>query len=102
MAEGMNAVPHDDRAPEVLVILPRALLALFPEAQAEVHVSAKTIAGMIAVLDARWPGMKSRLCDETPRIRQHLAIFCNGARAELNSPLDDGDRIYVLTAVSGG
>jgi molybdopterin converting factor small subunit len=98
----MNAFPHDDRAPEVLVILPRALLALFPEARAEVRVSAKSVAGMIAALDARWPGMKSRLCDETPRIRQHLAIFRNGARAELGSPLHDGDTIYVLTAVSGG
>jgi sulfur-carrier protein len=88
--------------PEVQVILPRALLALFPEAQAEVKVSANTIAGMIADLDARWPGMKSRLCDETPSIRRHLAIFCDGARVELRSHLEDGDKIYVLTAVSGG
>ncbi len=92
----------DDLAPDVQVILPRALLALFPEAQAEVKISAKTVGGMIAALDARWPGMQSRLCDETPRIRRHLAIFLNGTRAELASPLRSGDRIYVLTAVSGG
>lgn len=92
----------DDSDPEILVTLPRALLALFPEAQAEVKICAPTIAGMIAVLDARWPGMQSRLCDETPRIRRHLAIFRNGARAELGSPLQTGDKIYVLTAVSGG
>ena len=89
-------------APEVLVILPRPLLALFPDAKAEVKVPAKTVADMIAALDSRWPGMRNRLCDETPRIRRHLSIFCNGARAELGSPLQDGDRVYVLTAVSGG
>ena len=95
-------MPHNGKAPEVQVFLPRALLALFPEAQAEVKVSANTIAGVIAALDARWPGMKSKLCDETPSIRRHLAIFCNGARVKLRSHLEDGDKIHVLTAVSGG
>jgi sulfur carrier protein ThiS len=93
---------HIGKVPEVQVILPRALLALFPEAQAEIKVSATTIADVIAALDARWPGMKNRLCDETPKIRRHLAIFCNGARVELRSHLEDGDKIYVLTAVTGG
>jgi sulfur-carrier protein len=93
---------HQGKVSEVQVLLPRALLALFPEAQAEVKISANTIAGVIAALDARWPGMKSRLCDETPNIRRHLAIFCNGARVELRSRLEDGDKVYVLTAVSGG
>ena len=92
----------DGQGPEVLVILPRPLLALFPDAQAKVKVSANTIAGMIYALDAKYPGMKNRLCDETPNIRRHLAIFCNGSRAELRSQLQDGDKIYVLTAVSGG
>jgi molybdopterin converting factor small subunit len=93
---------REDEIPEVQVILPRALLVLFSEAQAEVKVSANTIAGVIAALDARWPGMKSRLCDETPSIRRHLAIFCNGARVQLRSNLKDRDKIYVLTTVSGG
>jgi molybdopterin converting factor small subunit len=92
----------DLSVPEVLVILPRPLLALFPDSTAEVKVPAKTVADMIAALDSRWPGMRDRLCDETPRIRRHLSIFCNGRRADLSSPLQEGDEIYVLTAVSGG
>ena len=36
---------HKGKVPEIEVLLPRALLALFPEAQAEVKVSANTIAG---------------------------------------------------------
>jgi molybdopterin converting factor small subunit len=93
---------NNHRTPEVLVILPRPLLALFPDAVARVKIPAGTIADMIAALDARWPGMRDRLCDETPRIRRHLSIFCNGLRAELASPLNDGDEVYVLTAMSGG
>jgi molybdopterin converting factor small subunit len=95
-------MPSSHPIPEVLVILPRPLLALFPDAAAEVNVPAKTVADMIAALDSRWPGMRNRLCDETPRIRRHLSIFCNGTRADLESPLQDGDEVYVLTAVSGG
>jgi sulfur-carrier protein len=93
---------NNHRTPEVSVILPRPLLALFPDAIARVKVPARTIDDMIGALDARWPGMRHRLCDETPRIRRHLSIFCNGVRAELGSPLRDGDEIYVLTAMSGG
>ena len=90
------------QAANVLVVLPSALLALFPDALPRVEVRAGTVAGMIAALDARWPGMRNRLCDETPRIRPHLSIFRNGARAGLDTPLEDGDEIYVLTAMSGG
>jgi sulfur-carrier protein len=87
---------------EVMVFLPRPLLALFPGAQAEVTVFASTIDGMIDALDRRWPGMRGRLCDETPRIRLHLSIFCGGERAALDTILSDGSEVYVLTAMSGG
>ncbi|MGO8953374.1 MAG: MoaD/ThiS family protein [Rhodomicrobium sp.] len=92
----------DSHSAEVLVILPRPLLALFPGALAEVKVSAATVGDLVADLDARWPGMGHRICDETPRIRPHLSIFCNGKRAALDTPLPDGARIYILTAMSGG
>jgi sulfur-carrier protein len=87
---------------EVAVILPRPLLALFPGAQAEVTVFASTVGGVIDALDRLWPGMRGRLCDETPRIRQHLSIFCNGERATLGTILSGGAEVHVLTAMSGG
>lgn len=98
----MSAEHLADQPGEVLVILPRPLLALFPAAAAEVKLSAATVDDMIAALDARWPGMRDRLRDETPRVRPHLSIFCNGERATLDTPLPDGATIYVLTAMSGG
>jgi molybdopterin converting factor small subunit len=88
--------------PEVLVLLPRALLDLFPEAAPEVTLPASTIGEMIAALDARWPGMRDRLCDSTPRIRRHLNIFVEGRRATLETQLKPGVKIFVMTAVSGG
>ncbi|WP_295558587.1 MoaD/ThiS family protein [uncultured Hyphomicrobium sp.] len=86
----------------VSVLLPRALLDLFPEAVREVEVPARTVADVIGALEARWPGMRDRLCDSTPRVRRHINIFVDGERASLDTRLRNGVRVYVLTAISGG
>ena len=88
--------------PAVTVVLPRALLSLFPGSEQEVKLSASTVGGMIDALDVRWPGMRDRLCDSTPRIRRHLNVFVDGRRASLDTGLSPGARIFVLTAMSGG
>jgi sulfur-carrier protein len=97
-------MPEDNPplAPLVTVRLPRALLDLFPEAIGDIELRASTIGAMIGVLEARWPGMRDRLCDSTPRIRRHLNIFVDGRRAALDTPLAPGTKIYILTAISGG
>ena len=86
----------------VTVILPRALIALFPEACKTVQVQADSVEAMLAELDARWPGMRDRLRDTSPAIRKHINIFVDGRRASLATPLAAGDVVYVLTAMSGG
>lgn len=86
----------------VSVVLPRALLDLFPDAAREVTLQARTVGELIAALDQRWPGMRDRLCDSTPRVRRHINIFIDGTRATLETRLRDGVRVYVLTAISGG
>jgi molybdopterin converting factor small subunit len=88
--------------PTVTVVLPRALLRLFPGSVQEVTLSAATVGEMIRVLDSRWPGMGDRLCDSMPRIRRHLNVFVDGRRASLDTPLSSGARIFILTAMSGG
>ena len=98
-----TAEPHDaSPAPRVTVVLPRALLSLFPDAPRELDVEARTVQEMIAGLDARWPGMRDRLCDSTPAVRRHINVFVEGRRAKLVTPLSDGLKVYVLTAISGG
>lgn len=86
----------------VSVLLPRALLALFPDAEREVTISARTVDDVIAGLDERWPGMRDRLCDSTPRVRRHINIFVEGQRASLDTPVRGGSKVYILTAISGG
>jgi sulfur-carrier protein len=95
----MRALPGDDR---VVVVLPTALMRLFPGCEREPAVSATSVGEMITALDARWPGMRDRLCDSTPRVRRHINIFVEGERATLETPLSTGAEVFIMTAISGG
>lgn len=98
----LAAKPEVQAKPRVSVVLPRALLRLFPDAACELEVEAATVDEMIGALEARWPGMRDRLCDSTPRIRRHIAVFLDGVRVRIDARLKPGDRVHVLTAISGG
>ena len=54
------------------------------------------------MLDARWPGMRDRLCDSRPRIRRHINVFVAGERATLATRLAPGAEVIIMTAISGG
>jgi molybdopterin synthase sulfur carrier subunit len=89
-------------ATTVTVWLPAALVALFPGAPRQVEIEADTVDDMMHGLNARWPGMRDRLCDSTPRIRRHINVFVDGERATLQTRLPPGTDVTVLTAISGG
>ncbi len=93
-----GAADHND----VVVLLPAALLRLFPEAERETTVRAATVNEMVDALDRRWPGMRDRLCDTTPGVRRHINIFVDGERAGLGTPLAAGTEVFIMTAISGG
>ncbi|QZO02270.1 MoaD/ThiS family protein [Chenggangzhangella methanolivorans] len=57
---------------------------------------------MVDALDARWPGMRDRICDSRPAIRRHMNVFVDGKRARLDAKLLPGAEVVILTAVSGG
>jgi sulfur-carrier protein len=89
-------------APPVMVTLPANLVRLFPGAVRDVELPASSVREMIDALDARWPGMRDRLCDSRPAIRRHINVFVAGRRATLETPLAPGAEVTVLTAISGG
>ena len=86
----------------VMVRLPGPLVDLFPGSVRRVEVEARTVREMIDALNARWPGMRDRLCDTTPAIRKHINVFIDGERAKLETRLEPGAEVFVLTAISGG
>ncbi len=86
----------------VTVVLPPALVALFPGSAPRVELAASTVEEMIDALDSRWRGMRDRVCDSTPAIRRHINVFVEGRRATLETRLAPGGEVYILTAMSGG
>jgi molybdopterin synthase sulfur carrier subunit len=86
----------------VIVRLPVPLVDLFPGSPRRLEVQAATVREMIDELNARWPGMRDRLCDTTPAIRKHINVFVDGERAKLETTLPPGTEVFVLTAISGG
>jgi sulfur-carrier protein len=88
--------------PSVRVVLPTALLVLFPGCPRVTQASGATLREAIEALDARFPGMRDRLCDTRPAIRRHLNVFVGDTRAGLETPLAEGVEVVVLTAISGG
>lgn len=90
------------RPAPVLVRLPAHLVVLFPGADRLVPLHAASVAEMVKGLDALWPGMRERICDETPAIRRHINVFVDGRRARLATPLAPGADVFVITAISGG
>ena len=86
----------------VRVLLPAALLPLFPNCPAAVMIAATTVAEAIDTLDARYPGLRARLCDERSVPRRHIRIYVNGTPATLDTTLDHHAEIVILTAISGG
>jgi molybdopterin converting factor small subunit len=93
---------HSSRPVPVLVVLPAILVRLFPGAVREVALSASTVRDAIDALDARWPGMRDRVCDSRPAIRRHINVFVDGNKAKLDTPLAPGTEVIIMTAISGG
>ncbi|TGQ31050.1 MULTISPECIES: MoaD/ThiS family protein [unclassified Mesorhizobium] len=90
------------QAVAITVTLPGVLVDLFPGSTRSVEMSASTVDEMIDELDRRWPGMRDRLCDSTPAIRKHINVFMDGERAKLDTPIEPGTKVFVITAISGG
>ena len=82
--------------PPVAVILPPAFATLFPGSPRCVALEAATVAEAMAALDARFPGMRDRLCNSTPAIRRHINVFVEGERAALHTTLAPGAEVIVM------
>jgi sulfur-carrier protein len=77
-------------------------VTLFPGAPRRLEVEAATVAALVDALNARWPGMRDRLCAPGPSIRQHISVFVDGERSTLTTALNPGSVVQVIPAVSGG
>jgi len=72
----------------------------------EVGVAGDTVAKAIEDLEAKFPGIKERLCDEQGRVRRFVNIYLNGDDirflSSLDTPVKDGDELAIVPAIAGG
>lgn len=70
-----------------------------------VLLQASTLGQAIEGMIATYPRLKVHVFDETGDLREHVFLALNGRKlavSQLALPLEDGDRLDVVQAVSGG
>ena len=82
--------------------LPATLPPLFHGLPRLVEVDAATVAEAIDRLDERWPGLRDRLCEPSPRLRPHINVYVDRTRAGLDTAIAPTSRVDVIAAISGG
>jgi molybdopterin converting factor small subunit len=68
-----------------------------------VEADGACLGDVLADLDRRFPGMRFRMVDEQDRLRPHMRVFVNSrAIHDLAQPLQPGDAVAIVQALSGG
>ncbi|OGE24118.1 MAG: molybdopterin synthase sulfur carrier subunit [Candidatus Dadabacteria bacterium RIFCSPHIGHO2_12_FULL_53_21] len=72
----------------------------------EVNISAATIAQLIDEMENRFPGIKSRLCDESGNVRRFINLYVNNEDIRFlngkETALNEGDIVSIIPAIAGG
>ncbi len=81
-------------------------LRKYTEGNEEVDVKGATIGEIINALEASYPGIKSRICDDAGSVRKFVNIYANEEDIrhlqELETPVKDSDEVSIIPAIAGG
>ena len=87
------------------IIIPTPLRRLTSN-QDTVEVEAETIKEVIDHLDDRYPGFRSRVCDESGKLRRFINIYVNGEDVRflenLATRIPEGAELSIVPAIAGG
>ena len=62
----------------------------------------ESVDALLRALEESQPALRGWILDERGVLRRHINVFVNGEMAEQGSVVDEGDRVDVLPAISGG
>ncbi len=89
----------------VTVRIPTPLRKL-TENQSEIEIDGKSIESIISNMDARYPGIRDRLCDESGTVKRFINIYINEEDIRflegIDTEVQTGDRISIVPAIAGG
>ncbi|HEX8819478.1 MAG TPA: MoaD/ThiS family protein [Archangium sp.] len=81
-------------------------LRSFTRNQDEVRISGATVGEVLRNLDKDFPGIGTRLLDESGAVRRYVNIFHNDEDIrflrELATPVAETDRLTIIPAIAGG
>ncbi|MBE9537096.1 MAG: MoaD/ThiS family protein [Proteobacteria bacterium] len=81
-------------------------LRKFTDGKGEVEASGNTVTEVVDNLEANFPGIKEKLCDESGKLRKFLNIYLNDEDIRFMDSLDtelrDGDSLALIPAIAGG
>ena len=89
----------------VMVRIPTPLRRV-TNGQDKVSVDEGTLGEVVGSLEAQFPGIKERLCDDQGELRNFVNVYVNGEDVRflqgLDSQAKSGDEISIVPAVAGG
>ena len=89
----------------ITVRIPTPLRKLTNE-QDIVQGDGETLQQMIDTLEAQYPGLKERLCDETGELRRFVNVYVNGEDVRfqdgVDTKLNENAEVSIVPAVAGG
>ncbi|HEY9751654.1 MAG TPA: MoaD/ThiS family protein [Coleofasciculaceae cyanobacterium] len=89
----------------IKVLIPTPLQTLTHN-QAVVECQGTTISELLEALEAEFPGIKGRLCDDRGELRRFVNFYVNSEDIRhldgKNTALKDGYEVSIIPAIAGG
>ncbi len=74
--------------------------------QSEIEIDGETVESLIGNMEASYPGIKDRICDESGKVRRFINIYINEEDIRFldgtETTVKAGDRISIVPAIAGG
>jgi len=81
-------------------------LRKYTNSQSKVQANGATINEVIEDLETQYPGVKSRLCDDSGQIKRYVNVFINGDEIRTLQGADtsvaENDEVSIVPAMAGG
>jgi molybdopterin synthase sulfur carrier subunit len=92
-------------AETVQVLIPTPLRQ-YTGGEAKVEGSGDSVAVVLENLNARYPGIRDRVCEADGEIRRFVNVFVNGENVRklqgAATPVKSGDEVGIIPAMAGG
>ena len=81
-------------------------LRRYTNSQSKVETNGGSIGELLENLEAQYPGIRSKLCDDSGNIKRYVNIFINDEEIRTlqgsETPVGEKDEVSIIPAMAGG